>query len=105
MPLKIGQRYNIGGIGKVLITSSRAKGKKKVAIRESDGKRINFGAKGFRIKPGKDAGDSFCARSMGGNKVGFNANTLARLDWHCKGKSTSKKLPKTVKPLPKKRKK
>jgi hypothetical protein len=45
------------------IQKSKAKGKKyKVEV---DGKTINFGAKGYRIKPGTEAGDSYCARSAG----------------------------------------
>ena len=79
MPLKIGQRYNIAGIGNVVIRRSKAKGKKKVAVRESDGKRVNFGAKGYTIQPNRDRGDNYCSRSKNLNKKGFNANTLARL--------------------------
>lgn len=29
------------------------------------GKTIHFGAKGYKIKPGTKAGDSYCARSYG----------------------------------------
>lgn len=94
MPLQIGNRYRIPGIGLVDIVRSQAKGKKKAAVRVSDGKRINFGAQGFRIGPGQDKGKRFCTRSLGLNKRGFNANTLSRVDWHCAGRSTSKKLPK-----------
>lgn len=94
MPLKPGNRYFISGVGLVDIVRSQSKGKKKAAVRVSDGKRVNFGAQGFRIGPGMDKGKRFCARSLGGNKTGFNANTLARADWHCTGKSSGKKLPK-----------
>lgn len=97
MPLKIGSTYDIGRIGRVRIVRSKAKGKKKAAVRLSDGKRINFGAQGFRIGPGMKKGESFCARSAGANTFGFNANTFARLDWHCVGKQSLKKLPKSVK--------
>lgn len=105
MPFKIGQRYNIAGIGNVVIRQSKAKGKKKVAIRESDGKRVNFGAKGYTIQPNRDRGDNYCSRSKNLNTKGFNANTLARLDWNCRGSKSFPQLPKSVKPLPKKRRK
>lgn len=104
MPLKIGSTYNIRGVGRVAIRRSKAKGKKKVAVRLSDGKRINFGAKGFTIGPNKPKGDRFCARSSGANTFGFNANTLARIDWHCRGKKTSASLPSSVSKVSRKRK-
>lgn len=103
MPLRIGQRYNIKGIGNVSIRQSKAKGKKKVAVRESDGKRVNFGAKGFTIQPNRQRGDNYCSRSQKLNKFGFNANTLARLDWNCIGPKSSKDIPKSVSKLPKKK--
>lgn len=102
MPLKIGQRYNIKGIGNVVIRQSKAKGKKKVAVRESDGERVNFGAKGFTIQPNRQRGNNYCSRSQNLNKFGFNANTLARLDWNCRGSKSFEDLPKSVRKLPKK---
>ena len=43
------------------ITKSTIQGKKYSV--EVDGKKIHFGASGYRIKPGTDAGNSYCARS------------------------------------------
>lgn len=97
MPLRPGNTYNISGIGRVKITRSTRKGKKKKATRLSDGKTIHFGASGFTIGAGKKKGQGYCARSLGiGKSKGFNANTLARIDWHCSGKTSKKKLPKSV---------
>ena len=74
------------------ITRSDAKDKKyKVEV---NGKIINFGAKGYRIKPGTDAGDSYCARSekIKGAKDRESANYWARQLWSCRGdKSVSDK--------------
>lgn len=74
------------------IQKSKAKGKKyKVVV---DGKTINFGASGYRIKPGTKWGDSYCARSAGikGSNDKGSANYWARQLWSCKGsKSVSKK--------------
>jgi len=74
------------------ITRSQAKDKKYSV--EVKGKIINFGAKGYRIKPGTDAGDSYCARSNGikGANDPSTANYWARQLWSCKGdKSVSSK--------------
>jgi hypothetical protein len=74
------------------VSRSKAKGKKyKVVV---NGKTINFGAKGYKIKPGTSAGDSYCARSAGikGTNDKTSANYWARQLWSCKGnKSVSKK--------------
>ena len=93
MPLKVGKKYNIGGIGRVRITRSKAKGKQKAAVRLSDNKRVNFGDTNSTIAPGTARGDNYCSRSISLNKRGFNANTLARADWHCKGSKSMKKGP------------
>jgi len=78
------------------ITKSKAKGKKfKV---KHKGKTINFGAKGYRIKPGTKEGDSYCARSYGiTDKEGKStrndkskANYWSRKKWKCKGKVSKK---------------
>ena len=90
MPLRKGKTYNVRGAGRVRISSSKAKGKKKTATRLSDGKKVNFGAKGATVSPGTPKGDSYCSRSNGLNSVGFNANTLARADWHCSGNKSKK---------------
>lgn len=74
------------------VSRSKAKGKKyKVIV---NGKTVNFGAKGYKIKPGTAAGDSYCARSAGikGTNDKTSANYWARQLWSCKGnKSVSKK--------------
>jgi hypothetical protein len=75
------------------ISPATAKGKKYSAILPS-GKKVNFGASGYRIKPGTPAGDSYCARSAGIANAGDpNApNYWARQLWSCRGaKSVSKK--------------
>lgn len=91
MPLQPGKTYDIPGIGKVKIQRSDAKGKKKVAIRVSDGKKVHFGAQGYSISPGTPKGDNYCSRSQNLNKRGFNANTLAREDWNCSGSKSKKR--------------
>jgi hypothetical protein len=67
------------------------KGKKYFKIVK--GKKIYFGAKGYRIKPGTKYGDSYCARSLGINKkypmTAINPNSpnnLSRRKWRCRGK-------------------
>lgn len=75
------------------IMRSEAKGKKYAAILPS-GKKVNFGASGYTIKPGTPAGDSYCARSAGikGGQGKEGANYWARQLWSCKGtKSVSKR--------------
>lgn len=75
------------------IQKSKAKGKKyKVEV---NGKTINFGAKGYRIKPGTEAGDSYCARSAGIKGAGDSesANYWARQLWSCQGKKSVSKKP------------
>jgi len=60
-----------------------------------DGKKVDFGAKGYPEFPATDRGDRYCARSYGLGKKNDtlgnikNANTLSRLyGWHCKGKES-----------------
>lgn len=74
------------------IQKSDAAGKKYAV--KVDGKTINFGATGYRIKPGTPAGDAYCARSAGikGANDPNTANYWARRLWSCEGaKSVSKK--------------
>lgn len=68
-------------------------------------KTVKYGAKGYKIKPGTSAGDSYCARSAGikkemiakGGKSAEKArdpnspNNLSRKKWGCKGKKSTKK--------------
>lgn len=60
---------------------------------------VSYGARGYKIKPGTSAGDSYCARSYGISKnAGYDCsgadrnkpNCLSRKKWHCKGKKSTK---------------
>jgi hypothetical protein len=53
-----------------------------------NGKKVSYGAKGYRIKPGTKAGDSYCARSSGIKST--PANRLSRKKWKCRGKKSMK---------------
>jgi hypothetical protein len=62
-------------------------------------KTVSYGAKGYKIKPGTSAGDSYCARSSGiSQKAGYDCggkdrnkpNCLSRRKWHCRGKKSVK---------------
>lgn len=59
-----------------------------------NGKKVSYGAKGYRIKPGTKRGDSYCARSYGIAKKHPSArkkdspNYLSRKKWRCKGKKS-----------------
>lgn len=79
-------------MAKEKITRSDREGKKyKVEV---NGKEIHFGASGYRIKPGTDAGNSYCARSekIKGANDKTSANYWARQLWSCEGnKSVSDK--------------
>lgn len=72
-----------------------AKGKKFAKVVK--GKKISYGATGYKIKPGTKAGDSYCARSFAIEKAnkakgkGVTANTLSRRAWGCVGKKSKKK--------------
>lgn len=68
------------------IVRSKAKGKKYAAI--CGDRTINFGAKGYTIKPGTPAGDSYCARSAGIKSEGKSPNAFARALWSCRGKKS-----------------
>ena len=61
--------------------------------------KVRYGAKGYRIAPGTDKGDRYCARSFGDMKSeGYNCsgaerNTplcLSRAKWACSGKTSRK---------------
>ena len=80
-------------IGRVRIGAGTAQGKKYKATRISDGRVIQFGAKGARIVPGSDKGNAYCSRSADiDQEYGFNANTLSRINWHCVGNVSKKDL-------------
>ena len=74
------------------------KGKAKVEVTAS-GKKVSYGQKGAKVKPGTSKGDSYCARSLGikkrlSKKKQNDPNTpnnLSRKRWKCSGtKSRSK---------------
>jgi hypothetical protein len=59
--------------------------------------KVRYGAKGYKIAPGTDKGDNYCARSFGDMKShgkdcsGPDRNTplcLSRAKWKCSGKSS-----------------
>ena len=89
MALEIGKTYTLNGIGKVKIEKATAKGKAKSAVQLSTGKRVNFGDPNMRNAPGTERGDNYCSRSQSLNERGFNANTLSRIDWGCKGSKSN----------------
>lgn len=92
MPLEIGKRYRVKG-QVVTIRESRAQGKEKAAI-TSEGRTINFGQAGSRIRPGTPAGDAYCARSAGiQSSDNLSPNDLARADWHCRGSVSQEEGP------------
>jgi hypothetical protein len=68
------------------------KGKKSAKVVK--GKKISYGATGYKIKPGTAAGDNYCSRSLGIEKKkktkGVTANTLSRRAWGCVGKKSVK---------------
>lgn len=77
--------------------SGPAKGKAKVK-RTSSGKKVSYGQKGAKVKPGTKKGDSYCARSAG-IKKGLpkkkandpnTPNNLSRKRWKCKGSKSTK---------------
>jgi len=71
---------------------------KKVVTNTKTGRKntVRYGAKGYKIKPGTKAGDSYCARSAGIAKKHPSArkrnspNALSRKKWKCKGKKSMK---------------
>jgi len=75
------------------IKSSTVAGKKYAV--EIEGKIINFGAAGYRIKPGTVAGDAYCARSAGikGANDKTTPNYWARQLWSFEGKKSVSKKP------------
>jgi hypothetical protein len=61
---------------------------------EVNGQKIHFGDPNYKISPGTDRGDNYCARSAGikGANDPTTANYWARQLWNCKGeKSVGKK--------------
>ena len=77
--------------------SGPAKGKARVK-RTSSGKKVSYGQKGAKVKPGTSKGDSYCARSNGIKKRlpkskqndPNTPNNLSRKRWKFKGSKSSK---------------
>ena len=74
------------------ITRSQRKGKKYKATKPGKPP-IHFGAEGYRIKPGTDAADNYCARSAGISSGEYSPNAFARALWSCQGKKSTSKKP------------
>lgn len=79
-----------------------AEGKKysKTIVNKETGRKntVRYGANGYRIAPGTERGDSYCARSYGQMKdhpeAAKNPNSplrLSRKKWNCQGKKSVKK--------------
>lgn len=66
---------------------------KKYKATDDDGNEIHFGASGYRIKPGTDAGNSYCARSAAIPAAKGSANWWARQLWSCEGKRSVDERP------------
>tara|TARA_R100001079_G_scaffold96095_1_gene59331 strand:+ start:92 stop:334 length:243 start_codon:yes stop_codon:yes gene_type:complete len=73
-----------------------AKGKARVK-RTASGKKVSYGQKGAKVKPGTKKGNSYCARSAGQMKkhpkAAKDPNSplrLSRKRWKCKGTRSTK---------------
>lgn len=88
MALKIGKTYTKKGIGTFRVEKATQKGKAKSAVLLENGEevnRVNFGDPDMPNAPDNEKRQgNYCSRSKSLNEVGFNANTLSRLDWECK---------------------
>ena len=81
-----GEKYNV--------YHSESKNKKYAV--EVDGKTIQFGQRNYRMFPGQERGQNYCARSLGitdkdGNKTANDINSpnyWSRKLWNCKGKKS-----------------
>jgi len=88
--IQIGKTITVKG-KKYRIAAGTAKGKKYKAIPFDGAKGIvQFGAKGYKVGPGTDRGDNYCARSSGikSSKKGATPNDFARILWNCEGKKS-----------------
>lgn len=99
MALSIGKTYTVKGIGTFKVMKATAKGKAKKAVlmkNDEEVKTIHFGDPDMRNSPGTEKGDNYCSRSRTLNTYGFNANTLSRIDWNCKGSKSTDEAAKKV---------
>ena len=79
---------------------AKGKARAKVVKSKKTGrkKKVSYGLKGAKVKPGTKKGDSYCARSAGikkrlSKKKQNDPNTpnnLSRKRWKCKGKKSMK---------------
>ena len=96
-------KKNRSGAAKMVPNTFDSEGKKysKTVVNPETGRKrtVKCGAKGYRIAPGTDKGDRYCARSFGDMKshnkncAGKDRNTplcLSRAKWKCSGKSSRK---------------
>ena len=96
-------KKNRSGAAKMVPNTFDSEGKKysKTVVNPETGRKrtVKYGAKGYRIAPGTDKGDRYCARSFGDMKShgkdcsGKDRNTplcLSRAKWKCSGKSSRK---------------
>ena len=67
------------------VTASQREGKKYKAV-DDEGNEVHFGASGYTIKPGSDAGNYYCARSAGIESKKYSPNWWARQLWSCEGR-------------------
>ena len=74
-----------------------AKGKARVKV-TSGGKKVSYGQKGAKVKPGTKKGDSYCARSAAQMKkypkAAKDPNSplrLSRKRWKCSGSKSRRK--------------
>lgn len=73
-----------------------SKGKARVKV-TSTGKKVSYGQKGAKVRPGTSKGDSYCARSAGQmkkhKKAASDPNSplrLSRKRWKCSGTKSKK---------------
>lgn len=91
--IEIGKQINVKGRN-YLISAGTAKGKKYKATPTDGGPGIiQFGAKGYKVAPGTERGQNYCARSFGikTDPKQASANDFARLLWNCNGKKSLNK--------------
>ena len=76
------------------MSSKPAKGKARTKITAS-GRKVSYGQKGAKVKPGTSKGDAYCSRSAGQMKkhpsAAKNPNSplrLSRKRWRCQGKKS-----------------
>ncbi len=87
-------KVTINGVRGTIGPSNRKNKKWKFTPDNKNKNPVHAGQKGAKIRPGTEAGDSFCSRSAsngGGQKGKVTPNDLARFKWKCRGKKSMKK--------------